>query len=159
MAISSAVNFTVQGNTLVGNTSFIGSRGPNCSTADTTPSPAAFVEDQNTVQSSTIQGDFQTIPDGNSLTCITPPPGGDYWPYGGNPSSKSPRRVRHLRPRLPAAPLPAPLHPISFLVAPRPASPLVLSQALQQLRSSHIWFGNRRYSVPGLRDATERCPN
>ena len=87
MAISSAVNFTVQGNTLVGNTSFIGSRGPNCSTADTTPSPAAFVEDQNTVQSSTIQGDFQTIPDGNSLTCITPPPGGDYWPYGGNPSS------------------------------------------------------------------------
>ncbi|EJF62335.1 hypothetical protein DICSQDRAFT_135925 [Dichomitus squalens LYAD-421 SS1] len=89
IAISSAVNFTVQGNTLVGNTSFIGARGPNCSTVDTTPNPAAFVEDQSTVQSSTIQGDFQMIPDGNSLTCIIPPPGGDYWPFGGQPSATS----------------------------------------------------------------------
>ncbi|KAI1796114.1 hypothetical protein LXA43DRAFT_653957 [Ganoderma leucocontextum] len=86
IAISSAVNFTVAGNTLVGNTSFIGSRGPNCSTTDTTPNPAAFVEDQNDVQSSSILGNFQTIPDGNSLTCILPPSGGDYWPFGGNPS-------------------------------------------------------------------------
>lgn len=86
IAISSAVNFTVAGNTLVGNTSFIGSRGPNCSTTDTTPNPAPFVEDQSDVQSSNILGNFELIPDGNSLTCILPPSGGDYWPFGGNPS-------------------------------------------------------------------------
>ena len=90
MAISSAQNFTVQGNVLVGNTSFIGSRGPNCSTTDTTPDPAAFVQDQNTVQSSNIQSDVSIISDGDSLTCIMPPDGGDYWPYGGNPSSSQP---------------------------------------------------------------------
>ncbi|KAI0722715.1 pectin lyase fold/virulence factor [Earliella scabrosa] len=88
IAISSAQNFVVQGNRLLGNTSFIGSRGPNCSTADTTPTPAAFVQDQNTVQSSSIQDGFQTIPDGDSLTCIVPPDGGDFWPFGGNPSSQ-----------------------------------------------------------------------
>ncbi|KAI9063337.1 hypothetical protein FKP32DRAFT_1592598 [Trametes sanguinea] len=87
VAISSATNFTVQGNILVGNTSFIGSSGPNCSTTDITPSPAPMVEDQNTVQSSNIQSGFQLIPDGNSLTCIIPPDGGDYWPFGGNPST------------------------------------------------------------------------
>ncbi|KAI0650454.1 hypothetical protein C8Q79DRAFT_998300 [Trametes meyenii] len=87
VAISSASNFTVQGNVLVGNTSFIGSNGPNCSSTDVTPSPAPFVQDQSTVQSSNIQGGFQIIPDGNSLTCIIPPDGGDYWPFGGNPSS------------------------------------------------------------------------
>ncbi|KAI0638466.1 pectin lyase fold/virulence factor [Trametes polyzona] len=90
MAISSAVNFTIQGNVLVGNTSFIGSNGPNCSTTDITPSPAPFVQDQNTVQSSNIQDGFQHIPDADSLTCIMPPDGGDYWPFGGNPSSGSP---------------------------------------------------------------------
>ncbi|KAI0331299.1 hypothetical protein GY45DRAFT_1322582 [Cubamyces sp. BRFM 1775] len=87
VAISSASNFTVQGNILVGNTSFIGSTGPNCSTTDITPQPAPFVEDQSTVQASNIQSGFQLIPDGNSLTCIIPPNGGDYWPFGGNPSA------------------------------------------------------------------------
>lgn len=86
MAISSASNFTVQGNILVGNTSFIGSNGPNCSTTDITPTPAPFVQDENTVTSSSIQDGFQHIPDGDSLTCIMPPDGGDYWPFGGNPS-------------------------------------------------------------------------
>lgn len=90
MAITSATNFTVENNTLVGNTSFIGSRGPNCSTTDVTPTPAPFVIDPVNVTSSTIQNNFQDIPDGNGLTCILPPDGGDYWPYGGNPSSPSP---------------------------------------------------------------------
>lgn len=89
IAISSARNFTVQGNVLTGNTSFIGSQGPNCSTTDITPTPVAFVQDQNTVQSSNIQNGFQTVPDGDSLTCIIPPDGGDFWPFGGNPSSPS----------------------------------------------------------------------
>ncbi|KAI9000744.1 pectin lyase fold/virulence factor [Trametes punicea] len=90
IAISSATNFTVQGNVLVGNTTFIGSTGPNCSTTDITPSPAPFVQDQSTVQSSNIQSGFELIPDGNSLTCIVPPEGGDFWPFGGNPSSSQP---------------------------------------------------------------------
>ena len=89
IAISSANNFTVQGNTLLGNTSFIGSRGPNCTSTDVTPSPAPFVEDPTTVTNSNIQSGFQDIADADSLTCIVPPDGGDYWPYGGNPAATS----------------------------------------------------------------------
>lgn len=74
---------------MTGNTSFIGSRGPNCTSQDTTPTPAPFVMDQSDTQSSTTQADFQSIPDGNSLTCILPPDGGDFWPFGGNPNSTS----------------------------------------------------------------------
>jgi parallel beta-helix repeat protein len=87
IAIDSATNFTVEDNVLFGNTSFIGARGPNCTTSDIVPSPAPFVQDQNNVQQSTIQPDFQTIPDADALTCVLPPDGGDYWPYGGNPSA------------------------------------------------------------------------
>lgn len=87
MAITSAHNFTVQGNTLFGNTSFIGSRGPNCSTTDVVPNPSPFVVDTNLTQGLSLAPGFQNIPDGNSLTCVFPPPGGDYWPFGGNPSN------------------------------------------------------------------------
>lgn len=87
MAISSATNFTVENNVLTGNTSFIGSKGPNCSSVDTTPTTQDFVVDESLVKSSNIQSDFQSIPDGNALTCIVPPDGGDYWPFGGNPAS------------------------------------------------------------------------
>jgi parallel beta-helix repeat protein len=86
IAASSARDFTIQDNTLVGNTTFIGSRGPNCSTTDITPSPGPFVIQQNNTQNMKVQGNFQTIPDGDGLTCILPPDGGDYWPFGGNPS-------------------------------------------------------------------------
>lgn len=85
IAMSGARNFTVEGNTLIGNTSFIGSRGPNCSSVDQTPTSAAFVMDQNTVTSSTTQPEFVNIQDGDTLTCIEPPSDGDYWPFGGNP--------------------------------------------------------------------------
>lgn len=87
IAMSSAKNFTVEGNELFGNTSFIGSRGPNCSSTDNTPTTHDFVLDTNTTVSSTTQGDFQIVSDGDSLTCILPPDGGDYWPYGGNPET------------------------------------------------------------------------
>jgi hypothetical protein len=86
MAVTSARNFTIQGNTLFGNTSFIGSRGPNCSSTDVVPNPSPFVVDTNLTQGLSLAPDFQSIPDGNSLTCVFPPPGGDYWPFGGNPS-------------------------------------------------------------------------
>lgn len=88
IAMSSAVNFTVQNNVLFGNTAFIGASGPNCSTSDIVPTPAPFVYD-NTTTSSTYQTDFVLIPDAKSLTCVLPPDGGDYWPYGGDPGSST----------------------------------------------------------------------
>lgn len=45
--------------------------------------------DYNTTNSLTLQSDFQQVPDGASLTCILPPDGGDYWPFGGNPASNN----------------------------------------------------------------------
>lgn len=86
IAISSATNFTIENNVLVGNTSFIGARGPNCTTGDPTPSPAPFVIDINNTAQSTTQSDFLDNTDGDALTCVLPPAGGDYWPFGGNPS-------------------------------------------------------------------------
>jgi parallel beta-helix repeat protein len=90
VAITSAHNFTVQGNALVGNTSFIGSRGPNCSASDPTPSSAAFIVGSANVTTSNLQSQFQSVQDAKGLTCVLPPNGGDYWPYGGNPSSSTP---------------------------------------------------------------------
>ncbi|KAF7302260.1 Poly polymerase pla1 [Mycena indigotica] len=88
IAISSARNFQVQNNVLFGNTSFIGASGPNCSMTDIVPTPAPFVYDNSTSNCS-LQADFALIPDAKSLTCVLPPDGGDYWPYGGKPSSVS----------------------------------------------------------------------
>jgi parallel beta-helix repeat protein len=89
IAITSARNFTVQGNSLIGNTSFIGSRGPNCSANDPTPASAPFIVGPANVTTSSLQSDFQTVQDAKGLTCVQPPNGGDYWPYGSNPSSSS----------------------------------------------------------------------
>src|SRR5580698_970799 len=90
IAITSAHNFTVQGNILFGNTSFIGSRGPNCTASDPTPPSAAFIVGPANVTTSNLQSQFQSVQDAKGLTCVIPPPGGDYWPYGGNPTSTSP---------------------------------------------------------------------
>lgn len=90
MAMSSATNFTVESNVLIGNTSFIGARGPNCTSNDPTPTTAAFVIDLSNVQKSMTQLDFTPVSDGDSLTCVVPPAGGDYWPFGGNPNSNAP---------------------------------------------------------------------
>lgn len=89
MAISSATNFTVQDNVMFGNTAFIGARGPNCSTNDVVPMPGPFIVDLNTTTASSIQSSFTPIDDGNSLTCVLPPNGGDFWPEGLNPSNTS----------------------------------------------------------------------
>jgi len=104
IAVTSAVNFTVENNVLLGNTSFIGSRGPNCSAADPTPASGGFIVDQANVTSSTLQSDFQSVQDAKGLTCVQPPDGGDYWPYGGNPSPGN------FTPPLPTTPTPAPSH-------------------------------------------------
>ncbi|KZO98175.1 hypothetical protein CALVIDRAFT_496781 [Calocera viscosa TUFC12733] len=84
IAVSSAFNFTVMGNMLAGNTSFIGSRGPNCSTGQILPNPEPFVWNSTTVTDSTIQTGFVNL-DVDSLTCVEPPSEGNYWPFGGEP--------------------------------------------------------------------------
>ena len=89
IAITSAVNFTVQRNNFFGNTSFIGARGPNCSTTDTVPNPGKFIIETNTTSSMSISSNFVNIADGDSLTCVLPPNGGDFWPFGLNPSNTS----------------------------------------------------------------------
>lgn len=81
IAITSARNFTVDNNNLFGNTTFIGSRGPNCTNYDTTPTPQPFVVDRNNTDGLSLQSNFVAITDGDSLTCILPPDGGDYWPF------------------------------------------------------------------------------
>ncbi|KAF7967988.1 hypothetical protein HWV62_32397 [Athelia sp. TMB] len=91
IAVSSAVNFTIENNVLFGNTSFLGAVGPNCTVGGdaTMPTPQAFVIDVNNTEQMTVQFDFTDIPDADGLTCVLPPIGGDYWPYGGNPGDSS----------------------------------------------------------------------
>jgi hypothetical protein len=71
----------------MGNTSFIGARGPNCSESDNVPTPAPFIVDPQSTNGLSLQSNFDTTSDGDSLTCVMPPNGGDYWPFGKNPSN------------------------------------------------------------------------
>ena len=87
IAISSARNFTIQNNILIGNTSFIGANEPNCSKTDPPPTFAPFVVDRNSTQGLTLQADFQTVTKADSLVCVSPPGAGKYWPFGTNPSN------------------------------------------------------------------------
>jgi hypothetical protein len=73
IAVSSAFNFTVQSNVLVGNTSFIGSRGPNCSASEPMPPCEPFIVAMTNVTSSSIQSNFQSVSDADGLTCVQPP--------------------------------------------------------------------------------------
>lgn len=87
IAITSAENFTVQGNSFFDNSSFIGARGPNCTKADIVPSPGPFIIEASTTQSMSVQSNFVNISEGESLICVLPPNGGDFWPIGFNPSN------------------------------------------------------------------------
>ncbi|KAF9462052.1 hypothetical protein BDZ94DRAFT_763346 [Collybia nuda] len=87
IAVTSARNFTIENNSLMGNTSFIGARGVNCSESDSVPPPAPFIVDPRTTETLSVQPNFESISDGDSLTCVMPPNGGDYWPFGKNPSN------------------------------------------------------------------------
>ncbi|KAF8257325.1 hypothetical protein EI94DRAFT_1818245 [Lactarius quietus] len=93
IAMSSARNFTVEGNDLFGNISFIGIRGPNCSSSYPTPASAPFIVNLANVTSSTLQSNFQSVPYAKGLPCIQPPDDGNYWPYGGN---LTPETIPHL---------------------------------------------------------------
>ncbi|KAK0190468.1 hypothetical protein F5146DRAFT_1223358 [Armillaria mellea] len=65
IAITSAINFTVQDNVLFGNTSFI---------------------DRNLTLRHVYAVRFPNITNGDSITCVAPPDGGDYWPGSTNSS-------------------------------------------------------------------------
>lgn len=109
IAMSSATNFTVTGNTLFGNTSFIGAIGPNCTVGETIPQPKAFVVDLNNTLQSTYQFDFETIADGDGLTCVLPPEGGSFWPFGGHPDDEpAPPSIPAPRPTSTSTPTPSP---------------------------------------------------
>jgi parallel beta-helix repeat protein len=88
IAIASATNFTVQRNSFFGNSSLIGDRGPNCTGSDL-PGPAAFITEANTTTSMSISSNFVNISDGDSLTCVIPPNGGDLWPFQAVPISSN----------------------------------------------------------------------
>ena len=46
--------------------------------------------DKNNTEGLTLQNTFTEISDGDSLTCILPPDGGDYWPFRDDgPSSNN----------------------------------------------------------------------
>ncbi|KDQ08271.1 hypothetical protein BOTBODRAFT_571308 [Botryobasidium botryosum FD-172 SS1] len=84
MAVSGVGNFTLVDNALFGNTAFFGNRGPTCSPIAPIPDPSAYIYQFNTTLQSTLQFEFQTVPYADDLTCILPPNGGNYWPYGDN---------------------------------------------------------------------------
>lgn len=93
MGISSARNFTVQNNVLVGNTSFIGSTGPKCHPANTTPSSQPFVAQMDNITQSSIQSNFVNVTDAGSLVCVVPPSGGSLWPFGESHAPGTPPPV------------------------------------------------------------------
>ena len=45
--------------------------------------------DKNNTDGLTLQSTFTEISDGDSLTCILPPDGGDYWPFRGDGSNNN----------------------------------------------------------------------
>jgi len=90
MAANAIKNFTVINNILVGNTSFFGVAGPNCSTTTGPITPRAFVKVDSTVKDSTLQSQFVNVSNGDKLVCIEPP-NGSYWPYNiDNPAGAAP---------------------------------------------------------------------
>ncbi|KZT42919.1 hypothetical protein SISSUDRAFT_1014930 [Sistotremastrum suecicum HHB10207 ss-3] len=86
MAANGVRNFTVEGNTLVGNTSFFGAVGPNCTKTETID-PEAFVYVLANATGSEFQSEFASVQDGDGLICIQPPEG-DFWPIAGNANPK-----------------------------------------------------------------------
>ncbi|EIW76326.1 hypothetical protein CONPUDRAFT_139719 [Coniophora puteana RWD-64-598 SS2] len=85
IAMASATNFTVENNFLHTNYSFIGTKGPNCSTSVAPPTP--FLFDLTNVNTSSVQGAFANN-SASYLVCMVPPPVSDaIWPFGGDPTA------------------------------------------------------------------------
>lgn len=85
VAVSGTRDFTVENNELVGNTSFIGFRGVNCSLTEALPSPSPFLYDSNGTDSTVIPSNYPDVRLDGALLCVASPDDGDYWPRGGSP--------------------------------------------------------------------------
>ena len=83
IAVSGVKNFEVTGNTLTTSATFVGIAAGNCSTSTATPAP--FIYQSSTVDSSTLQPDFVNVQDAGALTCIqAPPTGNSSWPFASS---------------------------------------------------------------------------
>ncbi|CAE6391383.1 unnamed protein product, partial [Rhizoctonia solani] len=85
VAVSGTRDFVVENNEIVGNATFIGFRGVNCSMTEALPSPEPFLYDSNGTDSTVIPSNYPDVRLDGALLCITSPDGGDYWPRGGSP--------------------------------------------------------------------------
>ncbi|KAG8865142.1 hypothetical protein FRB96_000031 [Tulasnella sp. 330] len=96
MAAAVLSNWTVTGNTVDNDVTFIGSLGPNCTKGETYPDPEPFVFNSTELTDCTMDQAF-VEKDTDSLTCILPD-SGDFWPWvptvntttGTVPTSASP---------------------------------------------------------------------
>lgn len=80
--MSGISQFTIANNTIIGNSSFIGAKGPNCTASDVVPPAVDFVVDPTTILNATITGPFKAHGI-NTVLCVTPPRGGgNVWPIG-----------------------------------------------------------------------------
>ncbi|WWC70872.1 uncharacterized protein I206_104824 [Kwoniella pini CBS 10737] len=88
IGLSSSKDFQILNNSFIGNVSFFGEYGPNCTTNDKTPNqPVPLLIDYNSVENLNL-----SLPDNSKfqfkngtalgLTCFLPPTSGNFWPYG-----------------------------------------------------------------------------
>ncbi|WVW84802.1 hypothetical protein I302_106837 [Kwoniella bestiolae CBS 10118] len=90
MGVSSAKDFTISNNSFIGNTSFIGTYGPNCTTESKTPhEPVPLLLEPSSITNLNLtlpqNSPYQFI-NGTALglTCFMPPGNTENaWPYGG----------------------------------------------------------------------------
>ncbi|BEI86440.1 hypothetical protein CcaverHIS002_0607270 [Cutaneotrichosporon cavernicola] len=88
VAVGGAQNFQITNNTFVGNETFIGQYGPNCTQSDKTPNPpVALLREPDSLTSVNIakRNTYDWV-DGRvqGLTCFVPPAASEWaWPYGG----------------------------------------------------------------------------
>ncbi|KLT43063.1 hypothetical protein CC85DRAFT_284819 [Cutaneotrichosporon oleaginosum] len=88
VAVGGVQNFRITNNSFVGNATFIGSYGANCTQWDKTPNPptALLREPDSLVNVEIAKRDDYGWTDGRvqGLTCFVPPPANEWaWPYGG----------------------------------------------------------------------------
>ncbi|GMK57362.1 hypothetical protein CspeluHIS016_0401960 [Cutaneotrichosporon spelunceum] len=88
MAVGAVQNFQITNNTFVGNSTFIGEYGANCTQWDQTPNPPVpLLREPDTLTSVNIaKRETYGWVDGRvqGLTCFVAPPADDWaWPYGG----------------------------------------------------------------------------
>ncbi|KAG9015555.1 hypothetical protein FRB94_000160 [Tulasnella sp. JGI-2019a] len=79
MAAAVLTNWTVYGNTIDQDVTYIGSLGPNCTKGETYPDPQPFVYNTTALTNCTMDQAFVNQ-DTDSLTCILPD-SGDFWPW------------------------------------------------------------------------------